>query len=164
MNTVPTTNELRTQAEAFARALNVGAVVVDDVVEWSNDVIEREDHPHWTLCELATCRREYPPDVAHRLREIPGVADLAASRVLVLQMLSESLKRDPRCATQVAHTLSMLADADEIADFELNVLAGWAWDALDRADAGISRETRADIVDKMHKALEAVASSGVTPG
>ena len=164
MDTATTANEIRTQAEAFACALEVGAVVVDDVIMWADAIIAREDHPHWAICELATCRREYPPDVVHRLRDVPGVPDLAVSRGLVLQMLRASLTRDPRCASQVAHSLFDLAMADEIADPDLEALAWWAWDALDLADAHMIQDTREDIVEKMRSALASVASHGVEPG
>jgi len=164
VNTATTANEIRTQAEAFACALEVGAVVVDDVVAWADAIIQREEHPHWAICELATCRREYPPDVVHRLRDVPGVPDVAVSRGLVLHMLCESLTRDPRCASQVAHSLFDLAMADEIADPDLKALAWWAWDALDLADARMIRETRDDIVEKMRSALASFASHGVGPG
>jgi len=116
LSPAPTTIEIRSQAEAFACALEVGVVVVDDVVAWADTIIEREDHPHWAICELATCRREYPPDVVRRLREVPGVADVAVSRRLVLQMLCDSSAREPRCASQVAHSLYNLAMAGEITD------------------------------------------------
>jgi len=163
VNTATDPDKIRTQAEAFASALELGAVVVDRVVEWADAIIEREDHPHWSICELATCGREYPPDVANRLRKVPGVPDIAASKVLVLQMLRDSLTRDPRCASQIAHCLFDLATADEIADPELKGLAWWAWDALDLADAGMIQETRADVVDRMLSALSSVASDGVGP-
>lgn len=164
MNAATTINEIRTQAEALASALELGAVVVDQVVAWADAIIEREDHPHWALCELATCGREYPPDVVHRLREVPGVPDVAVSRGLVLQMLCDSLTRDPRCASRIAHCLYDLAMADEIADPELKALAWWAWDALDLADAGMIQETRADVVGKMQSALTSAASNGAGLG
>lgn len=154
MSAAPSINEIRTQAEAFASALQVGAVAVDDVVAWADAIIEREDHPHWAICELASCRREYPPDVVRRLRDVPGVADIATSRGLVLRILSDSLSRDPRCADQVARSLFDLAMADEIVDPELKTLAWWAWDALDLADAGMIEETRNEIVDMMRRAID----------
>ena len=164
MNAATTTSEIRTQAEAFASALEVGAVLVEEVVAWADAIIEREDHPHWAICELATCGREYPPDVVHRLRAVPGVPDIAVSRGLVLLMLRDSLVRDPRCASHVAHSLFDLAMAGQILDSELEALAWWAWDALDLADDGIIEETRADIVDKMRDALTSAAARCVGPG
>jgi hypothetical protein len=165
VNTARIANDIRTQAEAFACALEVGAVAVDAVVAWADAIIEREDHPHWAICELATCRHEYPPDVVRRLRDVPGVADVLASKGLVLRILYDSLTRDPRCADQVARSLYNLAMADEIVDPELKALAWWAWDALDLADARTIEETRDDVIDEMRSALECSALHAATsPG
>lgn len=159
MDTAPSTNDIRTQADAFACALEIGAVAVDEVVAWAHAIIECEEHPHWAICELATCGREYPPDVVRRLRDVPGVADVLASRALVLRILSDSLARDSRCADQVARSLYDQAAAGEILDPELKSLAWWAWDALDLAEARMIEETRDEIIDKMRSALESSASN-----
>lgn len=149
MNAVP----LRIQADAFASALQVGAATVDEVVEWADAVIELEANPHWSFCELATCRNLYPPDVAHLLRDVPGTPDRAASQRIVMKMLHESLVKDPTRANQIASSLYSLAMADEIANPNLKALAWWAWDALDLADAGVTAETRTEIIDRIRGEL-----------
>jgi len=69
-------DRLKTEAEALAVALDVGAINVSDVIAWADAVIDTEEHPHWSICEVATVGTKYPPDVANALREVPGEADI----------------------------------------------------------------------------------------
>jgi hypothetical protein len=153
MSPVPQGDETRTQAEAFAAALEVGAATVHDVADWADAIIEREASPHWSICELARCRNLYPPDVVHLLRDVPGASDRSETHRLLMQMLGESLAKDSRRANQIASSLYSLAMADEISDPDLKALAWWAWDALDLADSGLIAETRNEIVEAMRSAL-----------
>jgi hypothetical protein len=57
----------------------------------------------------------------------------------------------------VASALYQMAIADEIEDSGLKQIAGWAWDALDLADAGHIAESRAQVVTEMARALEHAA-------
>ena len=149
MNAVTT----RIQAEAFATALQIGAATVDEVVEWAIHVIQCETSPHWSFCELVTCRNLYPPDVAHLLRSVPGASDHAASQRIVIEMLHDSLEKAPARANQIASSLYSLAMEDKIANPNLKALAWWAWDALDLADSGLIAETREQIVAQMRTAF-----------
>ncbi len=145
---------LRDEAEALAIALTIGAVDVDEVIEWADAHIAALIAPHWALCEVATSRGQYPIDVAARLRELPGRADLAVSRRLVIALTARKLARDPSRANQFAVALYHMALAGEIDAPELERLAWWAWDALDLAASGMIEETPDQIVASMTEALD----------
>ncbi|AUX40059.1 uncharacterized protein SOCE26_014550 [Sorangium cellulosum] len=148
----------KTQAEAFRIALDVGAASVDDVVSWALDVVQKVDHPHWSFCELALCSRKYPPDLAAHLREVPGVPDVTLARLMVLDMLRDSLTEHPERADPIARSLYWLAIAGDLDHPELLELAWWAWDALDLADAGAIAQTREDVVKQMRSTLAEATS------
>jgi hypothetical protein len=152
-----TTDELRTHAEAFRIGLDVGAASVDDVVRWAQEVVTETEHPHWSLCELATCGHLYPPDLRPHLQAVPGVLDPKRGRALVLGMLAQTLSAYPERADQVARALFELASGNEIEEAELRKLAWWAWDALTLADAGYITQTRDQIIAQVSIRLNAAA-------
>jgi hypothetical protein len=150
---------IRTEAEALARALELGAVAVADAVRWADGVIEVEDHPHASVCEVAMASRKYPPDVVALLRETEGDFDEAVVRKRVLRLIDQGLREDASRADHLARALYELAAADQIEDNELRRIAWWAWDALDLADSRAIVETRDEVVDKMQRALHRVAAA-----
>jgi len=154
----------REEAEALATALDVGIVDVSEVVDWAVDRIAEEEHPHWSLCEIAIAGRKYPQDVAALLREIPGTFSASDVRRRVLSMMAPRLERDPRRADGIASALYQLALADEIEDGELKALAWWAWDRLDLADSGTIAETREQIVQRMIRELSRCIARTVDAG
>jgi hypothetical protein len=146
--------DLRTQAEAFQTALEIGAASVDDVVTWARGVVSKTEHPHWSICELAMCSGKYPPDLKEFLTEVPGSLDALRARAIVIRMLSDSLSEHPDRADQIAQSLYHLASGGDLDDSPLHTIAWWAWDALDLADAGLIAETRTDILLKMQAAFD----------
>lgn len=149
---------LKNEAEVLALALQIGAVSVSDVVAWADAVIAAEEHPHWSLCELATMSASYEPDVVHALREVPGVVDEAWVRGELVHRLAEGLAEDHTRADRIASALYQLAVANALPEGELLSLAWWAWDALDLADQRIVEDTRDQVVAKMIVALNDAAS------
>lgn len=150
---------LRNRAEALAVGLEIGSTSVDDVVAWADSVIAAEEHPHWSLCEIATMGKSYEPDVARALREVPGELDEAWVRQEVIRQLARGLAEDRSRADKIASALYNLAMAEELPDEELRSIAWWAWDALSLADDGIVEETRDQVVDKMLDALRTAVSA-----
>lgn len=153
---------VRTEAEALARALEIGAIGVSDAVRWADGIIEADTHPPASVCEVAMAGKKYPPDVAALLRDVEGDFDEAAARTRVLQLIDQGLREDARRADQLARALFELASADQIEDEELLSIARWAWDALDLADSRTIVETRDEVVEQMRRALQkaAVALAG----
>jgi hypothetical protein len=146
--------DVRTHATALQTALEIGAVSVDDVVEWARNVILETEHPHWSFCELALCSDKYPPDLTEFLSAVPGSANPAAARALVVRILSSSLWTHPERADQIARSLYDLAMSGELDDSPLREVAWWASDALDLAGTGAISETRADVIAQMHTAFQ----------
>lgn len=149
---------LKNEAEVFAVALEVGAVSVGDIVEWADAVIEKQEHPHWSICELATMGASYEPDVVHALREVPGTADGVWVRSELVRRLAQGLAEDASRADRIASALYQLALAGQLPEGPLLSLAWWAWDALDLADQRMVEETREDVIAKMVVALNEAAS------
>jgi hypothetical protein len=152
------TADLRTQAEAMRIAIEIGAVSVEQVVDWARTIVAASDQPHWSICELATCPDRYPPDLNEFLLAVPGSPDLLAARAIVVRMLSDTLWANPNRADQVARSLYDLAVAGDLEDSPLREIAWWAWDALDLADSGMIEQTRADVVAQMHAAFQKAAA------
>jgi hypothetical protein len=155
--TLATMAGLREEAEALAIALEIGGVDVPYAVAWADAQIAAAEHPHWSLCEVATAGRRYPQDVAGLLRNVPGHAEPAVARSLVVQLLAAHF--DLRRAYQLASCLYQLAIAGDIDDPELKAIALWAWDGMDLADAGMILETSRDIAEQMRARLEAASEA-----
>jgi len=139
----------RTEAEVLARAIEIGALSVADAVKWADDVVERENHPDWSICEIAMSARKSEPDVVASLREVPGRFEEREVWRRLIRVLADGLEHDRRRADQIASSLYRLALADELPDERLRKLAWWAWDGLDLADAGLSQQTREQVVDEL---------------
>ncbi len=150
-------DHLKNEAEVLAAALEVGAVSVSDVVAWADAVIAAEEHPHWSVCELAMMGASYDPDVVHGLREVPGVADEVWVRDELVRRLAQGLAEDHTRAERIASALYQLALANKLPEGALLSLAWWAWDALDLADQRMVQETRDEVVAKMLAGLNDAA-------
>jgi hypothetical protein len=149
--------DVRTEAEVIARAIEVGALSVGDAVQWADGVIDREEHPHYSICDVALCARKYEPDVVAALREVPGAFDEYEVRRRVVQLLADGLERNRDCANLIARSLYELAMANNIDGDRLRSIAWWAWDGLDLADAGLLHQTRDEVIDELIAALREAA-------
>lgn len=116
-------DDLKNEAEVLAVALEIGAVSIADVVEWADARIAMEDHPHWSVCELATLGASYEPDVARALREVPGIVDETRVRDGLVRRLARSLLEDRTRADRIASALYQLALANELPDENLRAVA-----------------------------------------
>jgi len=152
-----TMSQLRDEAEALARALEIGACGVDEVIAWADAQIVRESQPDWPLCEAALSRDRYPQDVAGILRQLPEPFSRRNVNQLLVTLLNARLKGDADLADRVASALYQMALADQIEDSGLKQTFWWARDALDLADAGYIAESRAQVVAEMARALEQAA-------
>jgi hypothetical protein len=139
----------RSQAEALAVGLELGAVSVADVVAWADAMIVDTPCPHWTICELAMMSTKYEQDVIGALREIPGTYDSDWVRAEVVRALARGLAADRGRADQIACALYAIADWDALRGSPLESLAWWAWDELSLADDGLGDKTREQIIDEM---------------
>ncbi len=146
-------DDVKNEAEVLAWALEVGAASVGDVVAWADAIIEAEEHPHWSVCELATMGARDEREVASALREVLGVVDERWVRDELPRRLARALAEDPWRADRIAQRLYMLAMEGALPEGELRSLALWSWDALDLAEQRITQETREDVIAAMVAAL-----------
>lgn len=159
---------LRDEAEALARAVELGACATRDAVAWADAAIARDEAPHWTLCDVALARPRHPQDLAALLRQVPGTPQRDRILSLVLSLLRVRFAGGSLDAGRVAAILHRIAVSDSIDDPGLDRVAWWASEALDLADQGYLRETRDDVVASMRAALDscadAIAARGVAWG
>lgn len=154
---------LRTQAETFAIALEIGAVSVGSVIAWAESASPAESAPCASLCKVALMAGSYPLEVAAALRELPGEFDLAVANQGVLLLLGYTLSQNRARADQVAAALYRLAISDELWDDELRSIAYWADDALTLADQGQIPQSRDQVIDKLIRALAKLSSRSPLP-
>lgn len=140
---------VKNEAEALAVALDFDAIGGAEVTEWADSVIEREEHPHWSICELATMDTRDWADLVRALREVPGTADKRAMQVELVRRLARALAEDHGRADRIAVSLYRLALAGHLPEGEVQSLASWAWDAMHLADQGIADETYEQVVARM---------------
>jgi len=152
-------SQLRDEAEALAKALEIGICDVAEVIAWSDAQILREDSPPVALCEVSVSHDRYPQDVAGMLRQCPGAPCKPRIQRLLVSLVREKLRCDSSHADRVASALYQMAISDEIEDSNLKSMAWWAWDALDLADAGHIQESREQITSQMVAALDEAAKS-----
>ncbi len=72
-------------------------------------------------------------------------------------MIAAKMLSDPSRAYQIAAGLFELYLVDEVEPPRLKKIAGWAWDALDLAEAGHIEETRKQVIDQMSAVLHDAA-------
>jgi len=150
-------SQLRDEAEALARALEIGACDVDEVIAWADAQIVRESQPHRALCEAALSGGRYPQDVAGILRQLPEPPARRNVNGLLVTLLNAKLKGNFDHADRIASALYQMFLTDEIEDSGLQRTGMWAWDALDLEDAGYIAESRAHVVTEMARALQRAA-------
>src|SRR5689334_12185459 len=112
---------IRDEAEALAIALRNGFADVSDAVRWAEAVISREQHPHWSVCDVALASRKRTSEVADMLEEVPGTADHGAVMDLLIQLIYRSL--DAGEAERLARELYQMAIAGDINDDDLQKVA-----------------------------------------
>ena len=161
-----TESHFRDEAEALAIALEIGAVEVDEVIDWADAQIAVQEAPHWALCEVATSRGKRARDVVAELRQLPGGADPRGVQSLLVQLMAHKLKGDGARSHASAFSLYLyeLAHANQIDDPELREIGWWAWDALDLAVEGCIAETPAQVIERMRDVLNRVALSAMQQG
>jgi hypothetical protein len=159
----PHTITARTEAEVLALAIEIGALSVTDAVAWADNVIEREEHPDGSICEVAMSARKYEPDVVAALRKVPGKLDDGEVRRRLIHVLADGLEHHRRRADQIARSLYQLALTNQVDSERLRNIAWWAWDGLDLADARMVEQTREHVIDEMIAALREAAGHE-TPG
>lgn len=154
---------LRTQAETFAIALEIGAVSVRSVIAWAESASADESAPCALLREVALMAQSYPIEVAAALRALPGEPERAVANQGVLLLLGYTLSQNRARADQVAAALYRLVISAELWDDELRSLAYWADDALTLADQGLIPESRDQVIDKLIRALAKLSSRLTLP-
>ena len=85
-------SRLRDEAEALAKALEIGVCDVAEVIAWSDAQILRADPPLGTLCEVSLAHDRYPQDVAGMLRQSPGTPAKSNVTRLLVTLLNDRLK------------------------------------------------------------------------
>jgi len=98
-------SRMRDEAEALARALELGLRDVPEVIAWADAQILREDRPCEALCDVSLARGRYPQDVAGMLRRFPEAPDKAEVVRLLLCLMKDWLSRDADCADWIASGL-----------------------------------------------------------
>ena len=143
---------IRDEAQALAVALRNGFADVNDAVRWADAAIATEQHPHWTICDVALSVAKHRGEVADVLEEMPGLPNHAAVMDLLFQLVQRKLQADASRAESIARWLYQMALADNIHDDDLLKVAWSAWDSLALVDARITGN-RADVINGMRNAL-----------
>jgi hypothetical protein len=151
----------RDEAEALARAILVGLVRTSDVTAWAEAQLAAQESPHWTLGEVAGLGDIHPQDVAAALRRLPGSADPAAARSLLVQLVARKFAANESPAMDVARVLRAMAVRDEIEDEALKDVARWATYAFDCPEEYCSEEST---LGAMAEALEQAAAAAALRG
>ncbi|MFL5331384.1 MAG: hypothetical protein ACJ8C4_21050 [Gemmataceae bacterium] len=149
----------RDEAEAFARAMELGVSVVAEITTWSDDLLLKEASPSVVLCEISLSAGRYPENVMGLLRQLPGVPNRTVVNYLLVALLNQKLKSDPDSRQAVARALFLMAIGDDIADARLLQTTYRVDDDLDLVDAGIIRKSHEEIFAEMAAALEAAAAA-----
>jgi hypothetical protein len=118
----------RTEAEALARALELGLIDVADAVRWADQKIAQEDSLPNALYDVAMSSKVYPQDVAHLLRSIPGTFDRERAVLYILRFALDAVLSERRTPECVARAMFLLALADDLGFAGLESKA-YLWDA-----------------------------------
>ncbi len=138
----------RTIAEAYLRALEFDLADVAAIDAWVDGVILAEPEPAPAFIEASAAKCK-PDTLMTALRDIPGEANAAARRRIVIGIMAETLRRDPEAIKRIVRALYQMAlDGDapnQEAESEM-----WSFDdELDLAGQGIygsTEDVRRDLV------------------
>jgi hypothetical protein len=122
-----------------------------------------EQHPHWTICDVAVATGKRTSEVADLLEEVPRAPDHDLVMDLLIGLALDLLDADESHAETVAQWLYHMALAGNIHDDVLLNVGWWAWDSLALADARIVG-TRADVINAMRDTLATAAERAKAKG
>lgn len=125
------------QATFFREAYRIGAVSLENVVSWSDSVIDRSPTPEYDFIKLSFTANAHPLDALHILESLSG--DVPAIDVLpcVIGLAHQKLAEDPSYGRELAKGLYRVYVAcDGKVPDELHLI-GWFDDAFDLAYQGI---------------------------
>jgi hypothetical protein len=118
---------LRNDAEELAMAIELGFATVDDAVSWADGKIAALDRPPFELIEVAMSRRLPAAEVAHRLRAIPGTADIPFAARRVISRMGLALQSGAATPERIASALYGMYLAGQIPEPD----AEWPMASLD---------------------------------
>ena len=126
MNLIPET------AKSFSEALKLGAVALEDIIQWADTVIVKENEPSIEVIELALCKKE--SDALKYLSSMASSADEEMSYRILFGLLYDALLHERSRYIDVAKRLYFWSA------YEKNI-EGYGeliryWDAIQLAESG----------------------------
>jgi hypothetical protein len=92
---VGTTEDIKTQASAFRKALLLGLIAVDQVIEWADSVVAVQAQPHTSVIEVSLAGGRRGWEVADLLDSVPGDSDPAMVQRIVFCKMRDVLQKNP---------------------------------------------------------------------
>lgn len=105
----------RNIAGAYHRALELGLVDGEEIVAWTDAVMEVEDNPAMAFID-ASCSGGDHVVLLAALQEVPGEVDEVARRRLVFGLMLGAVTRNADMASPVAHALHAMAVDKDVPD------------------------------------------------
>lgn len=105
----------RNIAAAYHRALELGLVAGDEIVAWTDRVMEVEDDPAMAFID-ASCSGGDHVALLAALQEVPGDLDEAARRKILFGLMLAAVNRDAGSASAVAQVLHGMASDKDVPD------------------------------------------------
>ena len=108
-------NNYRNIAGAYHRALELGLVDGEEIVAWTDRVMEVEANPAMAFID-ASCSGGDHVALLTALQEVPGEVDEVARRRLIFGLMLAAVNRNAELASPVAHALYEMALAKDVVD------------------------------------------------
>ncbi|MDA7936471.1 hypothetical protein N9B90_00860 [bacterium] len=105
----------RNIAGAYHRALELGLVDGEEIVAWSDAVMEVEDDPDMAFID-ASCSDGDHVVLLAALQEVPGDVDAGAQRRFVFGLMLAAVNRNAELAAPVAKVLHEMASDKDVPD------------------------------------------------
>lgn len=105
----------RNIAGAYHRALELGLVAGDEIVAWTDRVMEVEDDPAMAFID-ASCSGGDHVALLAALQEVPGDLDEVARRKFLFGLMLAAVNRDAGQAGAVAQVLHEMATEKNVPD------------------------------------------------
>ena len=145
-------NNYRNIAGAYHRALELGLVDGEEIVAWTDRVMEVEANPALAFID-ASCSGGDHVALLAALQEVPGEVDEVARRRLVFGLMLAAVQRNAELASPVAHALYEMALAKDTADADAEASMLRFHDELNTGDGD---KVRAELVEFLSQHGEAI--------
>lgn len=145
--------KVKSRAKAYSLSLEIGAIRLNEIINWADEVITIEKEPSYEFIELACCKNKN--DAITYLNLISQGCDLEYSFKLVFSIFLTAINSGVLSHSVIAQKLYFLID--EYSEIEEYGEMYFFWDDIDLAEDGVC----GDILEEKEKLVDFLSKNKI---